>query len=405
MTIDGYCDSKFERVREEFERNFAERDELGASVCVIVDSEAVVDLWGGIADQASGRPWDADTAQVICSSTKGAAALCGNMLVDRGQLDPNRPVADYWPQFAKNGKEAIPVRQVFNHQSGVFHWAPMLPDGGVCDWPLVVQALEDTAPFWTPGTRQGYHAFSLGYLIGELVRRVDGRSIGTFFREEVAEPLNLDFWIGLPGEIEPRVASTVLVDLATVSGLVEEIAERAPLVGHFFGNDGGWMRAIDGPAFHAAELPAAGGITNGRGLAGMYAPLARDGSQGDVRLVSPAGLARMRTVQSASDVDAVVGARTSYTMGFSKSWHNPALEAGPSVIIGEDAFGAPGMGGQMGFADPSCRLAFGYTTNRHGFGTGLNKRGQSLIDATYQVLGSPTCEPGFWVRPDQHRPG
>ncbi len=132
----------------------------------------------------------------------------------------------------------------------------------------------------------------------------------------------------------------------------------------------------------------------------MYAPLARDGSQGDVRLVSPAGLARMRTVQSASDVDAVVGARTSYTMGFSKSWHNPALEAGPSVIIGEDAFGAPGMGGQMGFADPSCRLAFGYTTNRHGFGTGLQRAGP--VPDRRDVPGARirTCEPGFWVRPD-----
>jgi CubicO group peptidase (beta-lactamase class C family) len=131
----------------------------------------------------------------------------------------------------------------------------------------------------------------------------------------------------------------------------------------------------------------------------MYAPLAVDGSRGSVRLVGPAGLARMRTAQSASDMDAVVGARTTYTMGFSKSWSNYELETGPNVIIGEDAFGTPGMGGQMGFADPSCRMAFGYTTNRHGFGTGLNDRGQSLIDAAYQVLGSPTCDPGFWVRP------
>lgn len=402
VTIGGHCHPRFERVREEFERNFAERDELGSSVSVMVDGEVVVDLWGGIADRVSGRPWDADTVQVVCSATKGAVALCGNMLVDRGQVDPERPVADYWPEFAKNGKETIPVRQIFNHQSGVFHWAPTLPDGGVCDWGLVVQALEDTAPFWTPGTRQGYHAFSLGYLVGELVRRVDGRTIGTFFREEVAEPLGLDFWIGLPSEVEPRVAVTELADLTAVSGLLEQMAERASLMGHFFGNDGGWLRGVDRPAFHAAELPAAGGITNGRGLAGMYSPLALDGSLDGVRLVNPAALAQMRTAQSASELDAVVGARTSYTLGFAKSWHNPAVEAGPSVIIGEDAFGAPGMGGQMGFADPSCRLAFGYTTNRHGFGTGLNVRGQSLIDATYQVLGSPSCGPGFWVRPNGH---
>jgi CubicO group peptidase (beta-lactamase class C family) len=399
VTIGGHCDPRFERAREEFERNFAERGELGASVCVTIDGEAVVDLWGGVADHVSGRLWDADTVQVICSSTKGATALCGNMLIDRGQLDPNQPVAHYWPEFAKSGKETILVAQVFNHQSGVFHWTPTLPDGGVCDWNLVVQAIEDTTPFWTPGTRQGYHAFSLGYLVGELVRRIDGRSIGTFFREEVAEPLGLDFWIGLPVEIEPRVATTVLFDFSTVSGRVKQMVEGAPLFAHLFGNHGGWMRGVDKPAFHAAELPAAGGITNGRSLAGMYAPLACGGSDGGVRLVSPVAVARMRTTQSACDVDAVLGVRTSYTMGFSKSWNNPAIESGSSVIIGEDAFGAPGMGGQMGFADPSLRLAFGYTANRHGFGTGLNARGQSLIDATYQVLGSPTCEPGFWVRP------
>jgi CubicO group peptidase (beta-lactamase class C family) len=400
MAIGGQCDPKFQRVRDEFERSFAERDELGASVCVIVDGEAVVDLWGGIADLATGRAWEADTVQVICSSTKGAAALCGNMVMDRGQLDPDRPVADYWPEFAKNGKAAIPVRQVFNHQSGVFHWGPALADGGVCDWGLVVQALEDTAPFWAPGTRQGYHAFSLGYLVGELIRRVDGRSIGSFFREEVAEPLGLDFWIGLPEEVEPRVATSELFDLRTLPpAFVEQMADPASLVGHLFLNDGGWIRDVDRRDFHAAELPAAGGITNGRGLAGMYAPLALDGSHRDVRLVSPAAVARMRSAQSVSEVDAVVGGRTSYTMGFSKSWPNRDLGPGSSMIIGEDAFGTPGLGGQMGFADPSHRLAFGFTTNRHGFGTGLNERGQSLIDATYQVLGSPTSEPGFWVRP------
>ncbi len=155
MAIGGHCHPSFESVRQEFERNFSERSELGSSVCLVLDGETVVDLWGGVADRESGRLWESDTLQVICSSTKGAAALCGNMLIDRGQLDPDQPVADYWPEFAKNGKSSIPVRQVFNHQSGVFHWGPMLQDGDVCDWASVVHALEDTEPFWTPGTRQG----------------------------------------------------------------------------------------------------------------------------------------------------------------------------------------------------------------------------------------------------------
>ena len=219
MGVQGSCEAGFEQVREEFERNFAERGELGASVCVVVDGNVVVDLWGGIADEASGRPWERDTLNVICSCTKGATALCGNVLIDRNQLDPDRPVADYWPEFAKNGKQSIPVRQVFNHQSGVAHWQPQLPDGGVCDWESVIHALEDTTPFWPPGTRQGYHGFSIGYLVGELVRRVTGRSVGTFFHDEVAQPLGLDFWIGLPEEIEPRVATTVEFDFATATTL------------------------------------------------------------------------------------------------------------------------------------------------------------------------------------------
>lgn len=401
MAIEGTCAPRFNRVLEEFERNFAERDELGASVCVMVDGEMVVDLWGGVADTASGKPWDRDTVQVICSATKGATALCGNMLIDRGQLNPDKPVAEYWPEFAKHGKDQILVRQIFSHQSGVYHWEEQLPDGAVCEWSRVVQALEDTAPFWAPGTRQGYHCFALGYLVGELVRRIDGRSLGTFFADEVAQPMGVDFWIGLPSDLEPRVATTELVELSKMSPHVaKHVANRKSFVGQLFSNDGGWIRGVDRPEFHAAELPAAGGITNGRGLASMYASLAGDGSHG-VQLVSPTSLARMRTAQSASDVDIVVGARTSYTMGFSKSWSNPALGDGYSVILGEDAFGTPGMGGQIGFADPSCRMAFGYTTIRHGFGTGLNARSQSLIDATYQILGSPTCEPGFWVRPSE----
>jgi CubicO group peptidase (beta-lactamase class C family) len=263
---------------------------------------------------------------------------------------------------------------------------------------LVIHALEDTEPFWTPGTRQGYHGFTIGYLVGELVRRITGRSIGTFFADEVAGPLGLDFWIGLPSEYESRVATTVPFDLTTATTLppdfLAQMANPDSIAAKFFVNGGGWLTNIDRRDMHAAELPAAGGITNGRGLAGMYAVLATGG----VPLVSAGAVSRMRVAQSVSDWDAVIGARTSYTMGFSKSWPNRDLGVGKSVIIGEDAFGTPGLGGQMGFADPAYRLAFGYTMNRHGIGTGLNERGQSLIDATYRILGSPTSEPGYWVR-------
>jgi CubicO group peptidase (beta-lactamase class C family) len=267
----------------------------------------------------------------------------------------------------------------------------------------------DTPPAWEPGTRQGYHGYSFGFLIGELVRKITGVSVGTFFRHEVAEPLGLDFWIGLPEEHEDRVATTIRLDMSRpratpLPSFFEKLGDRDSLAFKMAANDGGWNRGIDQRAMHAAELPSAGGVTNARGLAGMYAPLALGGEYAGVRLVSAEAIAAMRTAQAVSDRDAVSGARTSYTMGFAKSWANQATGDGNSVIIGEDAFGMPGLGGQIGFADPAYGMAFAYTLNRHGLGS-LDARGQSLIDAVYRVLGSPTSAPGFWVRAALGRAG
>lgn len=446
--MNGSCDPRFERVREEFERNFAQRGELGASVCVMVDGEPVVDLWDGVADHRTGRPWQSDTMNVVMSCSKGLTALCGNMLIDRGELDPDAPAARYWPEFAQAGKSEIPVRMLFNHQSGVSHVAQRVPPAGFNDYDLMVGLVERTPPFWEPGTRAGYHSLTMGWLVGELVRRVSGRTVGTFFREEVAEPLGLDdVWIGLPQEHEHRVARTipfeaavpelpqfaqtlldptrrpfrVLSQAAAASPALQRRISRVlsshvdaadlppnlmagltrldPVLFALLGNMGDWLPDhFDTRAAHAAEIPAAGAVANARGLAGAYAPLSLDGALDGVRLVSEPGIARMRHPQSVQEIDAVLGIRTSYTMGFSKSWPNPRVPDS-SVIIGEDAFGTPGMGGQMGFADPSYRLAFGYTMTKHGVGTALNQRGQSLIDATYEALGSPGRGLGFWARP------
>jgi len=401
--VAGSCAPRFARVRDEFERNFAERGEVGASVCVIVDGEPVVDLWGGTADPDTGRPWERNTINSIMSSSKGVVALCGHVLVDRGELDLDAPIARYWPEFAKHGKADIPVRMAFNHQSGVFHVSGPVPAGGCNDWDFMIGLVENTAPDWTPGTTAGYHAMTIGWMIGELVRRISGVSVGAFFRREIADPLGLDCWIGLPEEHEHRVAKGIPFDFATVEmpahmrALATDPTSRP---NRFMMNCGGFLpNGFDTRAAHAAELPASGVITNARGLAGVYAPLSLDGAHDGVRVVSASALPRMRHPESVVAVDAVNGIRTSYTLGFSKSWPNPQI-ANSSVIIGEDAFGAPGMGGQMGFADPSYRLAFAYTMTKHGVGMGLNDRGQSLIDATYEILGSPGCDPGFWRRPE-----
>jgi CubicO group peptidase (beta-lactamase class C family) len=445
-TVHGSCDARFAQVREEFERNFAERDESGASVCVIVDGEPVVDLWGGVADDRTGTPWERDTMNVIFSCSKGLTAMCAHLLIDRGALDVDAPVARYWPEFAQAGKAGVTVRQVLSHQSGVCHVAEIVPPLGFADWDLMIGMIERTPPFWEPGTRVGYHAMTIGWLVGELVRRIDGRTVGTFFREEIAEPLGLDAWIGLPEEHEGRVARTISFDpglpeppawvpevlanpntrtfralargimrtpparravTARITALLEErgmppemaadAAQIDSLTFRLFANLGDWLpTGCDERASHAAEIPAAGAITNARGLAGAYAPFALGGAIDGVRLVRESAIAGMRVAQSATGVDAVIGAPTTFTLGFSKSWRP---RAGFGVLIGEDAFGTPGLGGQMGFADPSYRLAFGYTMTRHGIGTALNERGQSLIDATYRALGSPARTPDGWSRP------
>lgn len=395
VVVQGTCDSRFAEVREEFERNFTQRDELGASACLMLDGEVVVDLWGGTADPDSGRAWGRDTVNVIASCSKGVAAMCGNVLIDRGELDPDRPIAHYWPEFAQAGKDAIPVRQAFNHQSGLFTFgAPLPADRGCAEWELCVRVLEETAPFWEPGTRVGYHALTIGYLIGELVRRVDGRTIGRFLAEEIAGPHGLDLWFGIPADVEERVARSIPYDLTKLPPeQLAKMTDPSSPTAQVFGNTGGWVTDWDHPDLHAAELPAMGAITNARGLCGAYAAVIGG-------LVSEATLAGMRTTQSATDHDYVLQYRSTYTMGFSKSWVMPLPDGTTGgVCIGEDAFGTPGFGGQIGFADPGCGLAFAYTMNRHGEGTALNERGQSLIDAAYRALGSPGRAGGQWVRP------
>jgi len=396
MSVQGTCTSRFAQVREEFERNFAERGEVGASVCVTIDGETVVDMWGGTAEPASGRAWSADTVGNVWSATKGATALCAHMLASRGQLDLNAPVAQYWPEFAKSGKEAVLVRHLLNHQAGLPALRDPLPAGCFYDWNLMADALAKEEPFWKPGTRNGYHALTFGFLVGEVVRRESGRTLGTFFRDEVAGPLGLDFWIGLPEEHEGRVAPTIPADPpgpgdAVPSFYVAALTDPTSVQGLLLVNTGGYMMVpgeSDSRAAHAAEMGAVGGITNGRGLAGMYRPLALGGSVDGVRLVGAEQLAIMGAVSSATSADAVMLVPTRWALGFTKTMDNGHLPVADreGLLLSEEAFGHVGMGGSLGFADPKARMSFGYTMNRQGSGLGVNPRGQSLVDAVYRAL-------------------
>jgi CubicO group peptidase (beta-lactamase class C family) len=403
MVVQGICDSRFHEVRDEFEYNFAHRGEVGASVCAIVDGRIVIDLWGGLADR-SGKPWQRDTIGVVWSATKGAVALCAHVLASRGALDLDSPVVRYWPEFAAHGKEAIPVRWLLDHQAGLPAIRRPLRPGELYDWQAMVTALAGEAPFWTPGTRQGYQAGTFGHLVGEIVQRVSGRELSTFFRDEIAGPLGLDFHLGLDEQDEHRVAATIRPDPVPPGQtpwrfLAVANRDRDSIQSLIIRNTGRHSGDHDSRQAHAAVLPSQGGSTNARGLARLYAPLALGGSLDGVQLVDADGLARMQEVSSASAIDAVLLVGLRFSLGFMKSSDNRCAppDARDSLILSSSAFGHAGMGGSLGFADPPVRLAFGYTMNKQGRGVLLNERGQALVDAVYRALGFRTCAPGFWI--------
>jgi CubicO group peptidase (beta-lactamase class C family) len=387
--VQGQCVPEFESVREEFTRNFAERGELGASVCITLDGETVVDLWGGTADPETGAPWTEDTIAVVASSTKGATNLCAHVLAARGELDMTAPVSQYWPEYAQAGKEDTLVWMLCAHQAGNAAVRKKLEPGDACNWDLMVDLLARQEPFWKPGHRHGYHATTIGWLVGEVVRRVSGKSLGAFFREEIADPLGLEFWIGLPEALEPKVAPNVHPEGGYRLGADAplEIDDNTPLPILVFANMG--TLPPGSREMHAAELGGGGGIANARGIARMYRPLALAGSYDGVDLVDADTLANMGRVASAG-WDASLSLYSRFTWGFYKTWPS-------QIILSEESFGHLGAGGSTGFADPSTGMSFGYVPNAMDMllDTG---RAQSVVDAAYRCAGYRTRAPGTWTR-------
>lgn len=396
--VSGSVDPKFAAVREAFEQNFEDRGEIGASVCLSVEGQTVVDLWGGTRDVKTGAPWTEDTVSIVFSCTKAATAICAHILIDRGLLDLNAPVTRYWPEFGKHGKDKTTVAMMLNHESAVPALRDPVKPGGFLDWDYMVSRMEEEDPFWEPGTRNGYHMVNFGWTVGELVRRVSGKSLGTFFADEVAGPTGADFWIGVPDGFDRPIADILpyvpqagdqLNDFTTAL-----LTDPTSIQALSFLNNGGWD--TNAPESHRAEIGGAGGISNARGQVAMYTPLATDNGQ----LVSSERLAHMSMVTTATNRDATLLAPTRFGPGFMKSMDNRGQPFGDqmSAIIGERAFGHVGAGGSIGFADPECRLALSYTINQMGQGLLVNERGQSLIDAAYQALGYRSTASGAWTR-------
>ncbi len=374
--LQGTVEPGFEGVRDLLERQFAAGEHIGANVCVYHRGRKVVDLWGGLFDEDAKTPWQAGTMAVSFSTTKGLTATCLHILADRGLVDYQAPVAKYWPEFAKNGKDKITVYHLLTHQAGL---AP-LPDGlfseDVVDWERVIHAIEDQTPAWEPGTDSGYHAISFGFLVGEVVRRVSGKRIGQFLQDEVCAPLGLkDMYIGAPESVEPRIAklkSRIVITPELIQQMQQRVSTGAPVVDPLLERAMGFRpgamlqpqqdedNVFDSPQMHRAEVPAAGGIMTGRDLARMYACLGNGGELDGARLMSAERVRTMSTQQTRRP-DKVIGVEVGWALGYMTG----GLEGWPQGPR-ETAFGHAGFGGSIGFCDPEVGMAFGFTTNALG---------------------------------------
>jgi CubicO group peptidase (beta-lactamase class C family) len=379
MTIDGYVATEFEPVLDAFAQNFDERGEIGAAVSVYLDGQPVVDLWGGLADPTNGGRWKEDTLVLVYSATKGVTAVCANLLVQRGELDPEAAVATLWPEFAANGKDAITVGQVMSHQAGLPYVEGDFTLEESLSWAPMVEALAAQAPIWEPGTKHGYHMRTYGWLVGEIMRRVDPRhrSVGTFWREEVADELALDFWIGLPEALEPRVAQLVppRTDLReALRAFGDDL-----LLGRVFSNPGGhfnYDEMWNTRRLHAAELPSSNGIGSARGLARLYASCI--GEVDGHRTLQPETVDRA-TTERACGPDEVLMTDSCFGLGFMLGSSFGAANPPP-------AFGHAGAGGSLAFADPGTGLAFGYVMNHLRFDPQGDPRSEELVRAVYRAL-------------------
>jgi CubicO group peptidase (beta-lactamase class C family) len=383
--VQGEVAPGFDRVRDAFVRNFAKSSEVGAACAAYVGGRCVVDLWGGTADIATGRPWDRDTMALFFSTTKGLTAMAAHRLVERGELDLDAPVACYWPEFAAEGKGAIPVRYLLNHQAGLAAVDATMPLDDVLAWDPVVDALAAQPPNWPPGSAHGYHALTFGWLIGEVVRRITGESLGTFFRREIAAPLGLDLWIGLPTSEAGRVAPLVDQDIPDdMRAMIEQFMQSQTLLTRaLLGPSGalGETVASAGEVYnradvHAAEIPAANGIGTARSLARLYGSLVADVD--GIRTLSPETVAAARATSSHGP-DLVLIVVTHFGLGF-------MLPEQFSPLGGPASFGHPGAGGSVAFADPDASLGFGYVPNQMQLNLAGDPRAARLVRAVYQSL-------------------
>jgi CubicO group peptidase (beta-lactamase class C family) len=391
--VAGMVAPGFEEVRTEFKRNFAERGDIGAAVAAWWRGEKVVDLWGGWRTPAGDAPWDEDTMVVVFSTTKGLSAMTLAIANARGWLDYEAPVARYWPEFAQNGKGTITVRQLLAHEAGLVLLDELPSIETMRDLDDLATLLARQRPAWPPGTRHGYHGLTIGMYMQELIRRVDpaSRSLGRFFHEEIAVPLGIEFYIGLPVDIpEERLARVrplsrwraLLALRDTPPHLIKKILVPGSLLRRSLQlTDADWTdrRTLE------IEMPAGNGVGTARAIARAYSAFADGGGELGItpdtfaRITAPPVVARPH--------DEVLGVPSYFSLGF--------LRPGPAVAFGSSprAFGGPGAGGSFGFADPDARLGYAYVMNKMGFHLNDDPREKSLRDAVYRAIAHLGARP------------
>ncbi len=370
--IHGQCDPRFELVKMAFEKNFREHDDLGASVAITLDGKFVVDLWGGHLDEERIEPWQEDTLVNVWSSTKTMAAMSLLLLADRGEVDLHAPAAKYWPEFAQNGKKAVEVRHFLSHTAGLSGMDKKVEGDALYDWEWMTTALAKQEPWWKPGTQSGYHALTQGHLIGEIVRRATGQTIGNFFRQEIAEPTGADFHIGADEALDKRIGNLV----PPKSG---PSPNPKSIAGRTFANPGVDATEPRNRAWRAAEIPAANGQGNARSIVRAQTAMANGGEAFGKTIMSEEGTKRIFEKQS-EGVDLVLGLPLTFGMGY--GLNNPAAPISPNA---NTCFWG-GYGGSSVIVDQDARLCFSYVMNKMESGLLGDPRGFGLAAAMYMSM-------------------
>jgi CubicO group peptidase (beta-lactamase class C family) len=384
LLIEGTVSKRFEPVRQAFIENFTRRGELGGACCIYEHGEKVVDLWGGLRDRASGKPWREDTMGIVHSATKGMSAMVMALAHSRGWLDYEERVAAYWPEFAQNGKERITIRQLLAHQAGLFGFDEPVDREVVADLDRLAGVMARQRPAWEPGERQAYHAISLGFYQGELIRRVDPahRTLGRVFNDEIAKPLGAEFYIGVPESIpderiaplEPPSTWKRLTSMPLAVTLAA-MSRSSVLYRSLIANPGtGFYLDPERVVVRNLEVPSGGGVGTARGIARAYSAFATGGRELGLRAETLAALKAPAIPARHGFFDECLRGPAAFSLGF--------MKPSESVRFGHDgAFGAPGAGGAMGYADPQLGLGYGYVTSRMGMHLEGDPRDVALRDA------------------------